>query len=287
MTTITSAQGEITFGVRLPTLIVGERINPSNRKKLAQELVEGKLEILAEEARIQTAAGAHVLDVNIGTPGVDEVAMLPRAVQKVFEVSRLPICIDSSNPEALIAALKVYPHKALVNSVTAEERSLSAILPAVKEFGAAVVGVVTNDGGVPASLEARFGAAVRIVDAALAHGIQREDIVIDCLALAAAVDAEAATVTLEAVRKVTVELGVSTILGVSNVSFGMPDRPAINDSFLSMAIAAGLTAAIVDPTVKGVVSTICAADFLAGRDGYGRRYLANYRKRKREEEQSR
>jgi len=276
-TIVTSKDRKVEFGKGLPTVIIGERINPTGKKRLAEGLSEGKLDILVQEAVSQKEAGVDILDVNVAASGVDETVLLPKAVLKVLEVSSLPVCIDSSNPEALKKALELYPYKALVNSVTGQEKSLKSVLPLVKKFGASVVGLTMDDSGIPRTADKRFDVAKRITEAAESYGIPREDIVIDCLCLAQAAEANSAVVTLETLRRVSRDLGVATILGVSNISFGMPDRKIINLSFLSQAISQGLNAVIVDPTIEGVVETILASDFLAGRDSYGRRYLKYYR----------
>jgi len=278
-TVIIHKDRKIEFGEGLPTVIIGERINPTGKKRLAHDLSKGKFDVLIQEALSQKKAGADILDVNVAASGVEESILLPKAVSKVLEVSGLPVCIDSSNPEALKKALEVYPYKALVNSVTGQEKSLKAVLPLVKKFGASVVGLTMDDKGIPKTVDKRFEVAERIIETAKSYGIAKEDIVIDCLCLAQAAEANSVAVTLEVLRRISSELGVATVLGVSNISFGMPDRKIINLSFLSQAISQGLNAAIVDPTIEGVVETILASDFLAGRDSYGRRYLKYYREK--------
>jgi len=278
-TIVTSKNRKVEFGKGLPTTVIGERINPTGKKKLAGDLSEGKFDVLVQEVLSQKEAGADILDVNVAASGVDETTILPKAVSKVLEVSGLPVCIDSSNPEALKKALEVYPYKALVNSVTGQEKSLKAVLPLVKKFGVSVVGLTVDDRGIPQTADKRFDVAKRIIEVAESYGIPKEDIVIDCLCLAQAAETNSAVATLEALARVSRELGVATVLGVSNISFGMPDRKIINLSFLAQAISQGLNAAIVDPTIKGMVETILASDFLAGRDSYGKRYLKYYREK--------
>lgn len=280
-TIITSKDRKVEFGEGLPTVIIGERINPTGNKRLAEDLSKGKFDVLVQEALSQKKAGAGILDVNVVASGVDEITMLPKAVLKVLEVSGLPVSIDSSNPEALKKALEVYPYKALINSVTGQEKSLKAVLPLVKKFGACVVGLTMDDSGIPKTADKRFAVAKRIIEVAESYGVPREDIVIDCLCLTQAAETNSAVVTLKTLTRVSRELGVTTVLGVSNISFGMPDRKIINLSFLSQAISQGLNAAIVDPTIEGVVETILASDFLAGRDSYGRRYLKYYREKRK------
>lgn len=281
-TIVTCKDRKVEFGEGLPTAVIGERINPTGKKRLAEDFSRGKLDVLVQEALSQKEAGADILDVNVAASGADETTMLSKAVLKVLEVSELPVSIDSSNPEALKKALQVYPYKALVNSVTGQEKSLKAVLPLVKKFEASVVGLTMDDSGIPKTEDKRFDVAKRIIEAAESYGIPREDIVIDCLCLAQAAEANSGAVTLETLRRVSRELGVATVLGVSNISFGMPDRKIINLSFLSQAISQGLNAAIVDPTIEGMVETILASDFLAGRDSYGRKYLKYYREKVKE-----
>ena len=280
-TIVTSKNRKVEFGEGLPTAVIGERINPAGKKKLAEDLSKGKFDVLIQEALSQKEAGADILDVNVAVSDVDETTMLPKAVLKVLEVSGFPVCIDSSNPEALKKALEVYPYKALVNSVTGQEKSLKAVLPLVKKFGASVVGLTMDDSGIPKTADKRFAVAKYIIEVAESYGVPREDIVIDCLCLTQATETNSAAATLKTLTRVSRELGVATVLGVSNISFGMPDRKIINLSFLSQAISQGLNAAIVDPTIEGMVETILASDFLAGRDSYGRRYLKYYREKRK------
>ena len=277
MTTISSQTQTLDFGSGQPTAVIGERINPTGKSRLTQALLSGNFEYLANEARRQVAAGATILDVNVGAPGVDEVATLRRAVEVVSAAVDVPLCIDSSSADALAAALAVYKGKALVNSVTGEAHSLERVLPLVKAHGAAVVGITQDDTGVPCSVEDRVGIAHRIVAACAKAGIPSEDVLIDCACLAVSTDPTASSVTLESVRQVTRDLGVSTVLGSSNVSFGLPGRRTINAHFLAMTIGAGLSAAIVDPTVPEIMNAIFISDLLAGRDEYAQRYLPYFR----------
>jgi 5-methyltetrahydrofolate--homocysteine methyltransferase len=260
-----------------PTAIIGERINPTGRKRLAAELVAGNLEVVRGEAVAQVAAGADVIDVNVGAAGVDQVALLPRAVEIVQEVVDAPISIDTPDPAALAAALKVYRGKPLVNSVNGEERSLNQVLPVVAEHGAAVIGLCMDEGGIPNDPGVRLEIARKIVERAEALSIPREDVVIDCLALTVGTDSSAALVTLEAIRMVRAELGVNMTLGASNVSFGLPDRDVINWAFLAMVIAAGVNAPIVN--AARVRPAILAADVLMGKDEFAMRYIRHYRKK--------
>jgi 5-methyltetrahydrofolate--homocysteine methyltransferase len=267
-----------------PTVILGERINPTGKKKLAATLLAGDLEMVRQEALSQVEAGADLLDVNVGAAGVDEVDLLPRAVQLVMETVDVPICIDTPDGEALAKALALHKElnpdgKPLVNSVNGEEASLDRVLPLVAEYGTAVIGLCMDDDGIPDTPEKRLAVAKRIVDRAQKHGIGREDILIDCLALTVGADSMAGWITLETIRMVKQELGVNMALGASNVSFGLPDRETINGVFLAMAIQHGLNCPIVD--AAKVAHFIQAADLALGRDDYAMRYLKAYRKRQK------
>lgn len=278
-TIVTGKDCEVKFGPGLPTVLIGERINPTGRKKLAARLATGGLDIVKEEAISQKLAGAEILDVNVGAPGVKEKTVLPRAVEMALEATGLPICIDSANVEAIKAVLSIYPYKALINSVTGEDKSLDTILPIVRESNAAVIGLTMDEKGIPKTASTRVEIAQKIADRAESYGIEREDVVIDCLALAAGADPTSALVSLETLRIVTNELSLSTAMGISNISFGMPERKIINNTFLSMAIEAGLSAAIVDPTHDAVVYTVLSSNLLTGKDEYARRLLSFYREK--------
>lgn len=262
-----------------PFVVIGERINPTRRKKLAESMAQGDFSIVQEDARKQVAAGAQVLDVNAGIPGADEPALLRGAVQAVIEVAQVPLCFDSANPEALKAALEVYPGKALINSTTAEEAMMARVLPLVKDYGAAVIGVITDEGGIPATAEERLSVARKLVNRAADYGIPAEDVIIDCLALTVGADHKAGQVTLDSLAMVRDELGVNLSLGASNVSFGLPDRKTLNVAYLSLGIARGLTAAITDPTVEDIRNILLACDLLMGRDEYAMRWIKDFRKR--------
>ena len=267
-----------------PTVILGERINPTGKKKLAAALVAGDLEIVRQEALAQVEAGADLLDVNVGAAGVDEVDLLPRAVRLVLQTVDVPVSIDTPNGEALAAALAMHRElvpdgRPLVNSVNGEEASLARVLPLVAEYGTAVIGLCMDDDGIPSTPEARLAVAKKIVERAEGHGIARENILIDCLALTVGADVQAGWTTLEAIRIVKGELGVNLTLGASNISFGLPERETINGAFLAMAIARGLNCPIVDAAKVG--HFILAADLTLGRDDYAMRYLKAYRKRQR------
>lgn len=260
-----------------PFVLIGERINPTGRKRLAAELAAGAMDLVRRDAEEQVRAGAHVLDVNAGVPGIDEPATLAAAVRAVSEVVDVPICIDSSVVEALEAALDAYPGKALVNSVTAEEERLERVLPVVKRHGAAVVGIANDENGIPMDPEARLALARRIVERAADHGIPVEDVVIDPIAMTVGADPAVGAGTLETIRLVRRELGSNLTCGASNVSFGLPARPQLNAAFLAMAAAAGMTSAITNPLVREVRIAVRAADALLGRDAYGLEWIRYFR----------
>jgi 5-methyltetrahydrofolate--homocysteine methyltransferase len=281
-TILKSAKETVVISPEEPTRLIGERINPTGKKRLAAALNDGDLSIVKQEAEEQVAAGADILDVNVGAAGVDEVDMLPKAVQLVMETVDVPVCIDSADPVALEAALKVHRElapegKPLINSVNGEEERLEAVLPLVAEYGAAVIGLAMDDDGIPPDSEKRFAVVRKIVERAEGLDIPREDIVIDCLALTVGADSQAGVVTLGAMRLVQEELGLNMTLGASNVSFGLPEREVINWAFLAMAIQNGLNCPIVDPAK--VRQAVLAADLLLGRDDYAMRYIKAYKQR--------
>jgi 5-methyltetrahydrofolate--homocysteine methyltransferase len=279
-TKITSATKEVIIGGDRPTVLIGERINPSGKKKLGEALKEGKLDIVRKEAKEQTEAGADILDVNVNVFGIDEADLLTKAVKAVMESSDLPLCLDSAVPEALEAAIKVYKGKPLINSVTGEEQSMEKILPVVKKHGTAVVGLVQDDNGIPKTPEARLAVAKKIVERAEKMGIPREDIVIDCLSLAVGAEANSGIIALGTIRLIKEELGLNMTLAVSNMSFGLPDRGLLNDAFAAACIAEGVTSVIVD--VKKIRPAVLAADLVMGHDKYARRYVEDFRKRQQE-----
>lgn len=277
-TKISSSTQEVVIGDGCPTVLIGERINPAGKRQMAEALKAGNLEIVREETLAQVQAGADIIDVNVCTFGVDEVTRLPQAVQVVMDTVDIPLCLDSANPDALAAALKVYKGKPLINSVTGEEHSLAKVLPLVKEYGAAVIGLVQDDEGIPRNPEQRVAIAHKIVEQAETAGIPREDIIIDCLVFAVGADARAGLVTIETIRRVKSELGVNITLGASNISFGLPDRSLLNSAFVAVAITAGATCLITD--VAKVHPIVLAADLVLARDKHARRYIEAYRQRR-------
>ncbi len=256
--------------------VIGERINPTGKKRFQQALRENDMDYMVDVAIQQMDAGAEILDVNVGYPGVDEKTMLPRVVKALQAAVDLPLQLDSSDPEAIEAGLRVYCGKAAVNSVSGKQESMDAILPIVKKYGASVVGLCLDEQGLPKDAQERMTIARRILDAAQKRGIPRQDVWIDCLTLTVSAQQEQAAETLKAVRAVREELGLNTVLGVSNISFGLPNRPLITSAFLSSAIGAGLTLPIVNPNQKEVMDAIAAGRVLRGCDPNCSGYVARF-----------
>lgn len=266
---------EVTISPELPTVIIGERINPTGKRKLAEALQAGNMEYIRQLAMTQMDTGAQVIDVNVGAAGVDEENLLPRAVETVALATGLPISIDSTDEKALLAALKMCGGTPLINSVNGEETSLERVLPLVKEFDSAVIGLTMDDDGIPDTAEGRLRVAEKIIERAAKKGISQERILIDCLALTVGADHRAGLITLQSIRLVREKLGVNLALGASNVSHGLPDRDLLNNYFIAMTIAAGVNCPIVDPIkARGVV---IIADLLTGHDEWSQCYLAYYR----------
>jgi len=277
-TRIRSAGKEVIISYQRPTVLIGERINPTGKKELSEAIRAKDMDFIRREAVAQVEAGADVLDVNVGVSGVDEVTLLPEVIKVVADAVDVPLCIDTGNPGAIEAALRVYNGKALINSVNGEEESLNTILPLAKEYGAAVVALLLDEKGIPDNADGRLEIAARILQRADSLGISRDNIVIDCLVMAVSTDMQAGLVALETIRRVRQELDLNITLGVSNISFGMPERGLINNTFLSMAIMAGVTCPIVD--AARVRTAVLTADLVLGRDNYGARYIKDYRQRK-------
>ena len=255
---------------------IGERINPTGKKRFQQALLEGDLDYILDVGIQEVDAGADILDVNVGYPGVDEVDMLPRVVKKLQSALDVPLQLDSSNPAALEAGLRVYNGKAAVNSVNGDPAVQEQILPIVKKYGAAVVGLALDEGGIPHTARERVDIARRILDAALAHGIPREDVWIDCLTLTVSAQQGQARETLAALRAVREELGLQTVLGVSNISFGLPNRALVTETFLVQALEAGLTLPILNPNQKAMMDAVAAFRVLSGEDDGCRAYVARF-----------
>jgi len=276
-TKVSSAAKEVIISGNLPTRLIGERINPSGRKKLTLALQAGNLELVRQEAIAQVKAGADIIDVNVGATGINEVALLPRAVKVVMEAVDVPLCIDAESPKALEAALKVYKGKPIVNSVKGEKKSLETVLPLIKEYGAVVIGLTIDDDGLPKDADKRVAIAGKIIERAEKLGIPRQDVIIDTLAMTIAADSKAGLPVINAIRRIAAEFGVNQTLGASNISFNLPDRELINIAFLVTVITAGVTCPIVD--VAKVRPSVLAADLVLGRDNYAQRYIKAYRQR--------
>jgi 5-methyltetrahydrofolate--homocysteine methyltransferase len=278
-TILTSKKERVTIGPNRPLVIIGERINPTGRKKLAKALEDGNLRLVQEEATKQVHEGAHVLDVNVGVSGIDEPTLLKEAIIAVREVTEVPLCIDSALPSALEAGLQVYGGKALVNSVNGEERKLKEVLPLVKRYGTAVIGLTMDDDGIPKDAQKRLQIARKIVEEAEKTGIPPEDVIIDPLAMTISTDQGSALETLKTMRLIRDEIGVNQTLGVSNISFGLPERRAINGIFLALAAMNGLTCPIVDPTLWEMRRAILIADLLLAKDEYCMKFISVYREK--------
>ena len=265
-TVLSSATKEVIIGFDQPFVMIGERINPTGRKLLAAEMKEGNYDRVVADALAQVEAGAQMLDVNAGIPLADEPRILAEVVQLVQSVTDVPLCIDSSIIEALEAGLSVYKGRALVNSTTAEEEVMERVLPLVKKYDAAVVAISNDDTGISQDIDERFRIAKLIVERAQDHGIKKEDVVVDPLVMPIGAINQAGKDVFRLVRRLREELGVNTTCGASNIGFGLPNRHAINNSFLPMAACAGMTSAILNPLHEGLVPAIKAADTLNGVD---------------------
>jgi 5-methyltetrahydrofolate--homocysteine methyltransferase len=284
-TVLRSRSKTVTVGSEQPFCIIGERINPTGRKLFAEQLRGGDLSTVTADAIAQAQAGADVLDINAGIPLVDEPELLMSMIRAAQDAVDLPICIDSSVIEALEAGLSVYEGRALVNSVTAEDERLEEILPLVARHGAAVIGLANDETGIPQTPEERLINARKIVSSAGDHGIAADDVIIDPLAMTVGADTEAVTTTLATISLIRDELGVNMCLGASNVSFGLPQRHVLNAAFLPMAMAAGLTSAIMS-TASVCVESVRASDLLLGHDAWGASWIAAHRARQAAEKEA-
>ena len=278
-TVVSSATRTVVIGPDEPFVVIGERINPTGRKKLAEEMRRFDMSRVRADALAQVQAGAHMIDVNAGIPGADEPGMLAAAVRTIMETVGAPISIDSSTPEALEAALPVYKGKALVNSVTGEDQVLDRLLPLIKKHGAAVIGIANDDTGISNDPQQRLAVARKIVERAGDHGIPAEDVLIDPLCMPIGANHEFGRITLETMRLIRDELGVNMSIGAGNVGFGLPDRPPLTSTFLVLAMAHGLTAAITNPIEHEILRAILASDLMLGHDPFGARWVAQFRKR--------
>ncbi|KAF0217286.1 MAG: 5-methyltetrahydrofolate--homocysteine [Geobacteraceae bacterium] len=277
VTFLSSRSGFAAIGGGNPVAVIGERINPTGKKAFVAELREGKVSYIRREAMEQVAAGATLLDINVGAPGIDEPAAMERAVFCVAGAVTVPLVLDSSSPEALERGLKAADGKVLVNSVNGEEKSLARVLPLVKKYGAAVVGLTLDEKGIPPTGDERCAVAVRILAAAREAGIPSENVIVDCLTLTVSAEQRRAMETLKAVKLVKEQLGLGTVLGVSNISFGLPCRPLISSTFFAMAMAAGLDAAIINPKEKAMMDALRSAMVLLNRDPNAAAYIDAYK----------
>jgi 5-methyltetrahydrofolate--homocysteine methyltransferase len=257
-----------------PVVIIGECINPTRRKKLVSTLLEGNFDYVLELAANQIKAGAEVLDVNVGYPGVDDVRLLPETVRAIMDNYDIPLCLDSPNPKAIEAALKVAAGKCLINSVNGEEKSMNALLPIAREYGAAIIGLAMDDDGITQDPEKRLAIAEKILARAIREGIKQEDVIIDPLAMAVSADPRACIITLETIRLVHEKLGLNITLGASNISFGLPNREALNSAFMTLSVINGLTCPIANP--EKITAAVRATDLIRGRDDYAVRFVEHF-----------
>ena len=276
-TIISSASKEVVIGFERPFAIIGERINPTGRRLLAEEMKAGDFSRVEADAIAQVAAGAHILDVNAGVPMADEPALLARAIRLVQSLTDLPLSIDSSMVDALEAGLQAYEGKALLNSVTGEEERLERILPLVKKHGAAVVAICNDDTGISNDIDVRFEVARKIINRAADHGIPASDVVVDPLLMPIGAVADAGKQVLQLIRRLRTELKVNTTCGASNVSFGLPNRVGLNSTFISMAIGAGMTSAITNPMVEELMQAVRGANVMMNHDPQCMNWIAAYR----------
>ncbi|GAB6098350.1 homocysteine S-methyltransferase family protein [Halanaerocella petrolearia] len=282
-TRLTSRTKTVTISDDLPTRIIGERINPTGREKLSDQLAENNMELVSQEATKQVKTEADILDINVGVPEIDQAQAMKLALETVHNVVDVPVSIDTTNQEVLETGLQQVVGKPLINSVTGEQESLERVLPLANKYGAAVLGLTLDEDGIPPTAQGRLKVARKIVKQAQAIGINKEDIWIDTLALAASAEQERVQETVKAIRLIKDELGVATVLGVSNISYGLPVREEVNTAYLAMAIQAGLNAPILDPTSQAMKATVKSSDLLVNRDPAGKRYLESYADQEQEE----
>jgi 5-methyltetrahydrofolate--homocysteine methyltransferase len=274
-TVLKGPSSEVIIAPDRPIVVIGERINPTGRKAFSAELQAGEMSRIARDAKAQADAGARVLDVNVGAAGVDEVKLLPQAIQIVQDAVDLPVSIDSANPEALAAGLKVARGRALINSMNGETAKLKAVLPLVAEYGAAVIALCMDDRGIPATPEARLVVAENMVKQAAAYGVAPEALLIDPLVMNVGADYKAGAVTVEAARLIRAELGCNMTAGASNASHGMPEREVLNTVFLAILAQVGVNAPICNPLKNGLA--VCAINLMLGHDEWGITYIQAYR----------
>lgn len=276
-TVISSPTRTVTIGSDQPFCIIGERINPTGRKKFQEQLRAGDLSTIAIDVAQQVAGGADVLDVNMGVPLTDEADLMRRAVIMLQGITDLPLCIDSSVIEALEAGLQVYQGKALVNSITAEDERADAVLPLVKRYGAAIIALTNDEFGIPMDPQERLQMCEKLMRLCERHGVPLEDLVIDPLCMTVGADTEAGKVLFETIHLIHEKHGLNMTIGASNISFGLPDRHAANAAFLPMAMQAGLTSAVMDARTDGIVTAVRAADLMLGNDAWGANWISRFR----------
>ena len=276
-TVLKGTTSSVTIDTNGPVIIIGECINPTRRKKLVTTLQEGNFDYVLELAESQIKAGADVLDVNVGFPGVDDVKLLPATVLAIRGKYDIPLCLDSPNPKAIEAALKVAGPGCLINSVNGEEKSLNALLHIAKEYEAAIIGLTMDDDGIAQNAQKRLEIAMKILDRALKAGMKESDLVIDPLAMAVSADSGACLVTLETIKLVHIKLGLNITMGASNISFGLPGRESLNSAFISLAILNGLTCPIANP--EKITDAIRATDLVLGRDDFAVRFVEYFQNR--------
>jgi 5-methyltetrahydrofolate--homocysteine methyltransferase len=275
-TILTGKTKEVIIDTEGPVIIIGESINPTRRKKLVATLQKNNFDYVLELAESQIRAGADVLDVNVGFPGVNDVKLLPEAVIAIQEKFDIPLCLDSPNPQAIEAALKVSAGKCLINSVNGKEASMQALLPVAREYGAAVIALCMDDDGITNDPEKRVAIAGKIIERAVKTGIKPEDIIVDPLAMAVSAEPNACMVTLETIKLVSQKLGHNITLGASNISFGLPDRESLNSAFMALSIYCGLTCPIANP--EKITCAVRATDLVLGRDDFAVRFVEYFQR---------
>ncbi len=276
-TVLSGRTAEVIIDTDGPVIIIGESINPTRRRKLVSSLQEGDFSYVLELAASQIKAGADILDVNVGYPGVDDTKLLPEVVIAIQDNFDIPLCLDSPNPSAIEAGLKVSAGKCLINSVNGKEESLRALIPVAKEYGAAIIGLCMDDEGITNDPEKRVSIIEKIIDRAVTAGIRVEDVIADPLAMAVSAEPQACVVTLDTIRQLHRKLGLNITMGASNISFGLPDRESLNSAFMTLAIYCGVTCPIANPEKS--TSAARAADLVLGRDDFAIRFVEYFQSR--------
>ena len=276
-TIVKSASKSLTIGHDQPFCIIGERINPTGRKKFQEQLRAGDLSAINKDVLDQVAGGCNMLDVNMGVPLTDEPVLLAKAIKLIQTLTDLPICIDSSKIEALQAGLEAYEGKALVNSVTGEDERMEIVLPLIKKHDAAIIALPNDETGIPATVDERLVITEKIMRSVEKHGISLDNLLIDPLAMTVGADPEAVKITLETIYQIRERWGLNMTLGASNISFGLPNRHALNAAFLPAAMSAGLTSAVMDGRTAQIVDAVHAADLLLGLDPWGGNWISKFR----------